>query len=212
MKWLSNLRRNYDAKGLNPEELSNDPLLEFDHWFKRANSVEQYEPNAIALATVSKDGKPSVRYVLLKNYTKKGFIFYTNYESRKSIQIKANPFGAFVIYWPILQQQIRVEGEIVLLDKKESDKYFDDRPEGSKIGAWASPQSKQIPSREYLEKIKSEYLEKFVDKKIPRPNHWGGFKLIPNKIEFWQGQENRLHDRFEYQLTEGKWIKSRLAP
>lgn len=212
MKWLFQLRRDYTAYSLNKKDLLDNPIKEFGKWFKRAIKTEQYEPNAMAMATSSADGKPSVRYVLLKNYDQNGFVFYTHYESRKSIDIKENPFGAFVFFWPVLQQQVRVEGKIEKLNNTESDKYFDNRPKGSKIGAWASPQSKPIPSREYLENIKNNFEEKYNKFEIPRPDYWGGYRIIPNRIEFWQGRKDRLHDRFLYKLEGSEWKIERLAP
>jgi pyridoxamine 5'-phosphate oxidase len=212
MKKLFQLRREYNAPLLNFNELNPDPMIQFDIWFKKALEIEKLEPNSMALATVGSDLKPSVRYILLKAYDEKGFTFFTNYESRKSVQISQNKFGAISFYWAILQQQVRVEGEIIKLTDSESDEYFNDRPLGSKIGAWASPQSKPIPSREYLEKLKSEYEKKYTNFRIPRPKFWGGYRLTPDLIEFWQGRPDRLHDRFEYKLKDGVWKKERLAP
>ncbi len=210
---FSENRRNYDSTGLEIEKLNEDPFIEFDKWFKQALEIEKFEPNAMALATASYDGKPSVRYVLLKKYDQRGFVFYTNYNSKKSKHIHLNPHGSFVFYWPILQQQIRVEGTIEKLSDKESDLYFDSRPYGSKIGAWASPQSDPIPSRDYLEELKNEFQKEYSKKKIVRPEYWGGYRIIPNIIEFWQGREDRLHDRFEYSLFDKKgWKIQRLAP
>jgi pyridoxamine 5'-phosphate oxidase len=212
MKKLFQVRREYNAPILNFNELNPDPMIQFDDWFKRALLNEKSEPNAMALATVGKDLKPSVRYVLLKAYDTEGFIFFTNFESKKGIQIQQNPHAALSFFWPDLQQQVRAEGEIVVLQPELSDSYFNDRPQGSKIGAWASPQSKPIPSREYLENLRNEYEKKYSNFRIPRPKFWGGYKLIPTLIEFWQGRPDRLHDRFEYKLKDGVWKKERLAP
>lgn len=212
MKWLFQLRRDYKAHKLDRDDLNTNPVKEFDKWFKRAVKSEQYEPNAMAMATASAVGKPSVRYVLLKNYNKDGFVFYTHYESRKGQEIQENPHGAFVFFWPVLQQQVRIEGRIEKLNNRDSDLYFDNRPDGSKIGAWASPQSKSIPSRKHLEEIKLEFENKFRESSIPRPAHWGGFRIIPERMEFWQGRKDRLHDRFVYELIGSEWKIERLAP
>jgi pyridoxamine 5'-phosphate oxidase len=212
MKKVFKLRRNYSAKELNFNDLNPNPLVEFDIWFKKALKSKESEPNAMAFATSFSNSEISVRYLLLKAYDDNGFIFFTNYESRKSEHIRINPQGALVFYWPKLQQQVRAEGRVILLSHRESDEYFNNRPQGSKIGAWASPQSKQIPSREYLEKLKDEYKKKYTHFRIPRPEFWGGYKLIPNRIEFWQGRPDRLHDRFEYYLKDNIWRKERLAP
>jgi len=212
MKKLFQLRREYNSPILNFNDLHPDPMIQFENWFKNALEIEKHEPNAMALATSGTDLKPSVRYILLKAYDTKGFIFFTNFESRKSTQIGQNPFAAISFFWPLLQQQVRAEGEIIKLEDSLSDDYFNDRPQGSKIGAWASPQSKPIPSREYLEKLKDEYEKKYSNFRIPRPKFWGGYKLVPTLIEFWQGRPDRLHDRFEYKLKDGVWKKERLAP
>jgi pyridoxamine 5'-phosphate oxidase len=212
MNKLFQTRRDYNADELAFNHLKLNPMDQFDLWYTNASNSEQLESNAMALATVSKEGLPSVRYLLLKAYDDSGFVFFTNFESRKGIHIKENPFGALVFYWPVLQQQVRAEGKIEMLSEIESDDYFNERPHGSKIGAWASPQSKPIPSREYLEKLKEEYLDKYKNFRIPRPKFWGGYKLIPTLLEFWQGRPDRLHDRFEYRLKDGVWKKERLAP
>jgi len=212
MNDLFHTRREYDLKNFNFNELKPHPMEQFDVWFKEATAAEQHEPNAMALGTSNGNGEISVRYVLLKAYDKEGLIFFTNYESRKSAHIRQSPNGAVVFYWPILQRQVRIEGEIILLSNQESDEYFKIRPQGSKIGAWASPQSKPIPSREYLEKLKAEYEKKYSNFMIPRPVFWGGYKICPTLVEFWQGRPDRLHDRFEYRMNGTGWKKERLAP
>jgi pyridoxamine 5'-phosphate oxidase len=212
MNKLFQFRRNYDPGELNFNDLKPNPLEQFDQWFKQAIEKEASEANAMAFASTSGNGNVSVRYLLLKAYDSEGFIFFTNYESRKSIQLKANPYGAIAFYWKFVQQQVRAEGKIIELSAKESDEYFNERPQGSKIGAWASPQSKPIPSRAYLENLKEEYQKKYSNFRIPRPEFWGGYKLIPKVVEFWQGRPDRLHDRFEYQLKGNTWKKERLAP
>jgi pyridoxamine 5'-phosphate oxidase len=212
MNKLFGFRRNYNADLLNFNDLDPDPMVQFEKWFMEVSKNDTIEPNAMALSTAGQDGRPSVRYILLKGFDKTGFVFFTNYESRKSLDIKNNPWGALAFYWPITQQQIRAEGKITLLTDDESDEYFNNRPQGSKIGAWASPQSKPIPNREYLENLKSEYEKKYQNFRVPRPKFWGGYKLLPDVVEFWQGRPDRLHDRFEYRLKDGIWRKERLAP
>lgn len=212
MNKLFQFRRNYNPGELNFNDLKQNPLEQFDVWFKQAVAKETSEVNAMAFASGSGINDVSVRYLLLKAYDNQGFIFFTNYESRKSVQLRVNPYGAIAFYWPLVQQQIRAEGKIIELSAKESDEYFNERPQGSKIGAWASPQSKPIPSREYLVNLKEEYQRKYTNFRIPRPEFWGGYKLIPNIVEFWQGRPDRLHDRFEYRLKGNTWKKERLAP
>ena len=212
MKKLFNIRRDYTSESLNLNDLLSNPFEQFDIWYKEAKDAEPFESNAFVLGTASKDGIVSTRYLLLKAYDEEGFIFFTNYESRKSQQIKENPHGAMAFYWPRLQRQVRIEGGLTILPHEQSDEYFNERPQGSKIGAWASPQSKIIPNREYLEKLKQEYEDEYSQFRVPRPSFWGGYKLSPLRIEFWQGKKDRLHDRFEYMFKGGSWTKERLAP
>ncbi|MCF8373835.1 MAG: pyridoxamine 5'-phosphate oxidase [Bacteroidales bacterium] len=193
-------------------QVSADPLELFALWINDAHQAEIPEHNAIALSTVDTGGKPHVRMVLLKKFDSEGFVFFTNYNSPKAKQLSENPKAAFVLFWSLLEKQIRVEGSIQILSANASDEYFDSRPEGSKIGAWASPQSQPIPNRQYLENLKSDFEEAFQDKPIKRPDFWGGYLLKPDKIEFWQGQPDRLHNRIEYSLVEGEWRIQRLAP
>ncbi len=207
------IRRDYTATTFNFNELKQNPMDQFDLWFKDAIEFDEIEPNAMAFATSTTKGVPSVRYLLLKAYDTEGCVFFTNYESLKSQHLKSNPNAAMVFYWQKAQRQVRIEGKINLLSDLESDEYFNERPNGSKIGAWASPQSKPIPSREYLENLKEEYQKKYSQFMVPRPKFWGGYKLIPRIVEFWQGRPDRLHDRFQYQLREDNvWKKERLAP
>lgn len=213
MKKIFGFRRDYTSTDLNFNELKQNPMDQFDLWFKEAVEHNEYEPNAMAFATSTPKCEPSVRYLLLKAYDTEGLIFFTNYESRKSLELKNNPTAATVFYWSKAQRQVRIEGKIKLLSKIESDEYFNERPNGRKIGAWASPQSKPIPSREYLEKLKNEYQKKYSNFRVPRPEFWGGYKLIPKMVEFWQGRPDQLHDRFQYILKDDKiWKKERLAP
>jgi len=209
---LSEIRKEYNLRQLGKHDVDHNPLKQFDLWFSEALKSDCLEPNSMSLATCTFDGKPSNRIVLLKDYGDNGFSFFTNYESKKGRQILQNPFGAIVFFWPELEQQVRIEGKIIKLSEKESDRYFYTRPEKSKIGAWASPQSHVIPNRKYLDSLKHDYQEEFSGKTIKRPPNWGGYSLIPNLYEFWQGRPNRLHDRIQYTLINDEWLIERLAP
>jgi pyridoxamine 5'-phosphate oxidase len=209
---LYDLREEYMAEKLDVGDVSKSPIDQFQKWFHEASSVRIYEPNAAILATTSVQGQPSARVVLIKAFSEKGFDFFTNYESRKGLELIANPFGAIVFYWPELERQIRIEGSVSKLSPSESDKYFESRPVGSRLGAWASPQSQIITDRNWLENSHNEIREKFKHGIVPRPENWGGFKLLPNMIEFWQGRQNRLHDRMAYFFENAQWNIKRLAP
>ena len=209
---LSDIRRDYNLKQLSEVEINNNPLIFFEQWLSEAIESQCNEPTAMTLATSSFDGKPTARVVLLKDVRTEGFTFFTNYESRKGRQILQNPYGALVFFWPELERQVRIEGVIKKTSDNLSDKYFQTRPDKSKIVAWASPQSQVIPSRKYLENLKSDFQEEFSGKHIKRPPNWGGYSLIPNLIEFWQGRPNRLHDRIQYTLLNDEWVIERLAP
>lgn len=211
---VADLRQNYTFTDLLETEVDSDPIKQFATWFEEALNADLLEPNAMTLATASGDGKPSARIVLLKGYDERGFVFYTNYESTKGRQLIANPQAALVFLWDKLERQIRIEGKVVKLDGEESDNYFHSRPVGSQIGAWTSDQSRVIPNREVLEKRQQELVQKYSDgATIPRPPHWGGFRLIPDAIEFWQGRPSRLHDRLVYRLQDdATWKIVRLSP
>jgi len=210
---VHNIRRAYLKSSLKLEDLKKDPFDQFDDWFKVALEEIKLDPNAMALATVSKKGKPSLRTVLLKYYDNEGFVFFTNYSSRKSQQIEENPNISLLFTWLTLERQIIIEGSIEKISKSESLKYFTSRPIGSQLGAWVSNQSSIISSKSILLSKLAEMKRKFKDGKIPLPDFWGGYRVIPNRIEFWQGGDNRLHDRFLYELDkEGNWNISRLAP
>lgn len=209
---LRDIRKEYNLSRLDMDSLDNNPLVQFRYWLNEALRSGAPEPTAMVLATASGDGKPSSRVVLLKSLDDDGFTFFTNYESRKGIQINANPYGSLLFFWPNLERQVRIEGKILKTHAHVSDEYFRTRPDGSKIGTWSSPQSKRIPSREYLESLHHDYLEMFRNKSPERPENWGGYKLIPQLVEFWQGRENRLHDRFEYSRNGSIWEIHRLAP
>jgi len=209
---LNNFRKEYDQEELDEKRLSPDPFKQFDTWFNDAIDGGIDEPNVMVLSTVSELNRPSSRIVLLKEYNGKDFAFFTNYNSRKGKQIEKNPFGSLLFLWHTMERQIRIEGRIEKLAEEKSDSYFRSRPAGSRIGTWASPQSEEIPSRDYLEKLELEFRQKFQNKPIPRPENWGGYRLIPDLFEFWQGRKNRLHDRFEYSFNRNKWNLTRLAP
>lgn len=213
MNNLGDIRENYLKATLNREDLSNDPLGQFERWYQEAEQAKIKEPNAMTLATIGANGQPSARVVLLKGFSSKGFIFYTNYTSRKGQEITANPQVALVIWWKELERQIRIEGTAEKIDESLSSSYFKSRARGSQISAWASPQSQEI-KEEYLVEKRKQIEEQFKDEEnIPLPHFWGGFLIKPSMIEFWQGRANRYHDRFRYILSDDKhWGITRLAP
>ena len=212
-KTLQNLRIEYSSSPINESEVDANPISFFGKWFDEAMAAEVREPNAMTLATATRDGIPSARIVLLKGADKNGFSFYSNYLSRKGKELAKNPSACLVFFWPELGRQVRIEGKILKLSKEESEAYFASRPFGSQLGAIVSPQSQVIANREVLDVAYTAYEQKFEGKKIPKPAHWGGYILQPIAIEFWQGRESRLHDRVKYALMEkGKWKIERLAP
>lgn len=212
MKDIFNLRRDFLLKKLDENDIKSDPILFFEQWLSEAIEADSLEPNAMNLATATSDGKPSSRIVLLKQIKTEGFIFFTNYESRKGQQIAANKYCALNFNWNELERQVRIEGVVEKISNEESDAYFEMRPVKSKLGAWASPQSHIIPNREYLEKLVTDFNKKFEGKIISRPKNWGGYIVKPHLIEFWQGRESRLHDRIQYTLIDTGWEINRLAP
>lgn len=210
---LAAIRKDYRLQSLLESDIDANPLKQFEKWFQQAMESGIEEPNAMTLATSTKNGKPSARIVLLKKIKENGFVFFTNYESKKGKQIKDNPFGCIVFLWKELERQVRVEGMIKKISERESDEYFSKRPFESRIGAWSSPQSNVIKDREILEKNVLHYTEKFQSQNIPRPSNWGGYIVEPTLIEFWQGRTGRLHDRLQYITNEkNSWIIERLAP
>lgn len=210
---LAAIRKNYAMKSLSEDSVEEHPLDQFRNWLNEAITAEAIEPTALVLSTANAAGRPSARVVLLKEVAENGFVFFTNYKSRKGKDLEANPFASLTFFWPALERQVRIEGRVVKADPTISDEYFHSRPVGSQIGAWASPQSQQIESREVLEEANKKYTDQFKDASdIPRPEHWGGYLLTPDLIEFWQGRPNRLHDRIAYELQQNNWLKKRLAP
>jgi pyridoxamine 5'-phosphate oxidase len=212
-KGIANLRQEYAQHTLSEECVNANPIEQFRIWFDEALKAEIKEPNAMALGTVSKDCLPSVRIVLLKGFDEKGFVFFSNYNSHKAQDLEANPHAAITFLWLGLERQIRIEGKVEKVSAEESDEYFNSRPFGSRLGAWSSPQSQEISKQELIDSEES-YKERFTDENnVPRPPHWGGYRVIPNKIEFWQGRPSRMHDRILYTLNaDGSWKLSRLAP
>lgn len=206
------LRREYELKGLLESEVSSNPFHQFENWFDSALEAQIEETNAMTLATADKEGKVSARIVLLKGFDEKGFTFFTNYLSKKGNQIAENPSGALVFFWKELERQIRIEGHIEKVSEQESIDYYNVRPVGSRLGSWASLQSSVLKNREELVNRQTEFEKKFEGKDIPKPDYWGGYRLVPILIEFWQGRPNRLHDRIRYTLQESKWVIERLAP
>ena len=200
------------VRGLTEEEAGKDPMALFSRWFGEAKEAGLYLPESMSLATASADGRPSVRLVLLKGFDERGFVTYTNYDSRKGAEIAENPRGALAVHWPILQRQVRINGPVEKTSEEESKAYFDNRPRGSQIGAWASDQSSVLASREQLEGRFKEFQERFRGQDVPLPSFWGGYRVIPETVEFWQGRANRLHDRLRYTRTDDGWTIDRLYP
>ena len=206
-------RYEHVGKGLRRSDLDPDPIKQFSNWFTAAIEAGIRDVNAMSLATAGPDAKPTVRIVLLKGFDQNGFVFFTNYESEKGKQLAANPYAAMAFYWIELDRQIRIGGEVEKTSREESQIYFDSRPIGSQLGAWASRQSDVIDGRRVLDARMSEMTERFANKAIPVPPHWGGYRLKPDVFEFWQGRPNRLHDRFRYtRQANGSWLIERLAP
>ncbi len=210
---LTHIRKDYKMQSLLESDVADNPFIQFKKWWDEAIKSKIEEVNAMTLATCNNQGKPSARIVLLKGIQDDGFIFFTNYESRKGKEIENNPNACLVFFWKELERQIRIEGSVKKLSDAESDAYFIIRPEQSRISAWSSPQSQVIKNRDVLEENVAKYLQHFEDSTILRPPHWGGYIVTPNLIEFWQGRRNRLHDRIQYTVDKsGNWIIERLAP
>ncbi|MGI9279718.1 MAG: pyridoxamine 5'-phosphate oxidase [Endozoicomonas sp.] len=209
---ISHLRENYTQAGLDLDTLDSNPFQQFDLWFQQAVEAQLPEPNAMSLTTVSREGLPSLRTVLLKYVSSEGFVFFTNYSSRKAHDITENPNVAILFPWIPLERQVIVRGKAEKISKSDSLKYFTSRPHGSQLGAWVSQQSSVITGRKVLEMKLDEMKRKFKEGKVPLPDFWGGYRIVPESIEFWQGRPNRLHDRFLYSRTESDWHIERLSP
>jgi pyridoxamine 5'-phosphate oxidase len=206
-------RYDHAAGGLHRRDLDPDPIKQFSNWFTAAIELGIRDVNAMSLATAALDGRPSVRIVLLKGFDQDGFVFFTNYESQKGRQLDANPYAALGFYWIEMDRQIRINGSVERTPRDESERYFHSRPIGSQLSAWASHQGKVVDARRVLDARMAEMTERFADKPIPLPPHWGGYRLTPETIEFWQGRANRLHDRFRYtRQPDSSWTIDRLAP
>ncbi len=208
---LHNIREDYSKRELSESECDSNPITQFEQWLQEAMHSQVNEPTAVNVAAVGEDGRPNSRMVLLKEVNAQGFVFFTNYQSRKGKSFAANPFAAMTFFWPELERQVRIEGRIEKLDAAASDEYFDSRPYTSRIGAWASNQSEVISGKAMLV-AKAAAVGAKHPLHVPRPPHWGGYIVIPDRIEFWQGRPSRLHDRIQYRLENGVWVKERLAP
>ena len=210
---LAKIRKDYTLHSLNEEDVATSPIQQFDKWWQDAHESKILEMNAMTLATTSKDGMADARIVLLKAFDEKGFVFFTNYNSAKSSQLDLNGNCCLLFFWKELERQVRINGVAEKISAKESIDYFDSRPEGSKIGAWASPQSMVVAGKAMLKETFQFYAERFKHGKIPKPPHWGGYRVKPIRIEFWQGRPSRMHDRILYtKSTSGDWKTERLAP
>ena len=208
---IADLRKSYERAELSEDASQADPLAQFEQWLGQAIAAQVSEPNAMTLATVAANGRPSTRVVLIKGYDARGIVWFTNYDSRKGRELAGNAFAALQFHWVELERVVRIEGRVEKVDDAESDAYFHSRPLDSRIGAWASPQSQVIGGRSVLVANAARYGAQFL-LKPPRPPHWGGYRLVPDRWEFWQGRKSRLHDRLRYRLQDGQWLRERLAP
>ncbi|MBD2244102.1 pyridoxamine 5'-phosphate oxidase [Nostoc sp. FACHB-888] len=212
-KTVADLRKDYTLESLSELEVDLNPFIQFKKWFDQALAAQLPEPNAMTIATTTPDGKPSARMVLLKDFDERGFVFFTNYNSHKGQELAENPQAALVFWWAELERQVRICGYVEKVSETESDHYFETRPANSRLGAWVSNQSEVIESREVLERRLQEFHSKYENREIPRPPHWGGLRVIPTEIEFWQGRSSRLHDRLLYsRLDNNTWKIERLSP
>ena len=208
---IADLRKSYEKAELSEDASAADPLKQFERWLNEAIQSEVPEPNAMTVATVASNMRPSTRVVLIKGYDERGIVWYTNYDSRKGKELAGNPYAALQFHWVELERVVRIEGRMEKISDAESDAYFHSRPLDSRIGAWASPQSQVIDGRSVLVTNAAKYAAQFM-LNPPRPPHWGGYRLVPDEWQFWQGRKSRLHDRLRYRLNEGNWLRERLAP
>jgi pyridoxamine 5'-phosphate oxidase len=206
------MRKDYQLQSLSEESVYPDPIQQFKKWWDEAVDASINEVNAMVLATVTGDGLAAARVVLLKAFDESGFVFFSNYDSNKGVQLQKNASACLVFFWKELERQVRITGMVSRTSAEESDAYFNSRPEGSRIGAWASPQSQVIKDRQWIEENEKQFRLKFEQEKLSRPAHWGGYRVKHHVIEFWQGRPNRLHDRIQYKFINDKWIIERLAP
>jgi pyridoxamine 5'-phosphate oxidase len=210
---LDDLRAEYALRGLSESDAHVNPFEQFRAWMDEAVAAQLHEPYAMTLATCAADGRPAARMVLLRGFDERGFTFYSNRNSRKGDEIAENPRASLVFYWAELERQVRIDGKVEWTTDAESDAYFRTRPRGHQLSAWASSQSEVIPGREFLEKEMSELTARYTDKEVPRPAHWGGYRVVPDSMEFWQGRPSRLHDRLLYRRQpDGGWLIQRLSP
>lgn len=209
---LADIRRDYGVLSLDEQHIQSDPFMQFKMWFEEVLTVEHSDPTAMVLSTVDEHGLPDSRVVLLKGLEQHNFVFYTNYHSAKALQLEHTPYAALNFYWPQLARQVRIRGRVKRTTKQQADNYFASRPLTSQLSALASPQSHEIADREALEKAFNQLVKQYNGKTVTRPRHWGGYMVIADEIEFWQGRDNRLHDRIHYFKQRGKWLYRRLAP
>jgi pyridoxamine 5'-phosphate oxidase len=212
MSSAERIRVEYTRGSLLESEVSPEPIAQFRRWFEAALAAEVPEPNAMTLATATIDGRPAARIVLLKTFDDRGFSFYTNFRSRKARELEANPRASLVVFWNALERQVRIDGRVERVSDAESDEYFAIRPLGARLGAWASGQSEVVADRAELEAMMAEIERRFPDGVVPRPPHWGGYRVVPEEVEFWQGRPNRLHDRLVYRRSPAAWSIVRLSP
>ena len=209
---IADLRTDYRRATLNEGDVDADPIAQFTRWFDEAVRAQVVEPNAMCLATATPDAYPSARMVLLKGVDARGFVFYTDYRSRKGCELADNPAASLCFFWGELERQVRVTGAVQRVSRAEADAYFQSRPLPSRMGAWSSHQSQVLPSRDVLEAELATTQARFADGMVPLPEHWGGFRVVPDEVEFWQGRSSRLHDRIQYRLEAGAWVRRRLSP